>query len=155
MTLFLDSPVILRLRLHTRLKSIPIPPILAQRINPNRILWHLPLLIIMILPRQALNRGPAAALDAALASASGVIEFVCEPVVVADALLGYVDFIADEYGRHLRFDHWPEDGSGGTDYREVDFYGGDDYHQGRPPGHVEVGVCGGLVDGDDVEAPDG
>jgi hypothetical protein len=128
-TLPLDSPIILRLRLHSRLKPISISCILAQRINPDRILWHLPLLIIIIiLPRQALNRRAATALYAALPAALGVLEFVREAVVVAYALLGYVDFVADEYGGHLRFDHWPEDGRGGADYGEVDFDGGEDHH---------------------------
>jgi hypothetical protein len=149
----LNNPVILRLRLHTSMKPIPIPRILAQRINPNRVLWHLPMLII-ILRGQALNRSPVTALHAALPAALRVLEFVREAVVLVDALFGHVDFVADQDGGELRFDHRPEDWGRGADYGEVDFDGGEDDHEGCPPCRIEVGIGRGLVDGDDVEAPD-
>lgn len=61
----------------------------------------------------------------------------------------------DEDGGERLLDNRPEDGDRSADDGQIDLEAGEDDGNGSPPGEVDIGIGGGLVFDNGVEAPDG
>lgn len=84
-----------------------------------------------------------------------VLELVSEAPVRVAPLFSNLDLASHEDGGKRLLEDGPENRHGGTHDGEVDLETGEDDGYRRPPGKVDIRICGGAVIDDRVEAPDG
>jgi hypothetical protein len=143
-------PVLLSLTLNTGLKAIAISRLFSQRVNADRVCR--PLLALMLLSRQDLDRCTAMTLQALCSATLRMLELVGETVIV-EMLLCNPDLIADEDCCKTLLNNRPEYWHRGTDDGETDLYAGKNDRRRCPPGEIDVGICPSLVVGYRVETP--